>query len=573
MAKKLLCIVLSVAMLLGTFAIAASAGDCYPYSAEEAAAEMAEKLWEEDYKASVDYKDLINRKWLTGVEFKYLGKYENIPATAASEEVIEQNLYFWDDEIIEDYHNATTNEDFWALYNKMNTPLVVEYDCEWCGPEYDIFYDWAYEYRAEEKAVMNLDIVADKEYAKAGDTITVDVYATSNFYALDIYGGIFYDKQYLEPVSVAFDTTAIPTWKESTVALDGFTNNGDERARFWPEAMCNEEDLAKYGFSYFGATGNTDLGTGNYVCGLKLEGERLFTATYTVKEDVPEGTELKFFVPADVTLKMENILYSEMDNKSAAWRMRHVVYAESTNDKMGFTTDPHCIYGQTVTANTEVVTVGEEPTIPEPPVATKGEIVDIYISEAYIGDTTSVDIEVTGSPEALRVVTADGYQLITRDDAVIIDFNGNELWTIELFVAEAYTECTVYADYGELGATDGTDFTIVGSTKQDLGVYSIEIPDMYPNAKNGGVIKAGKHDVIIKTSTEVTKVQFYDEKDGTSYTYAMAFTQYEDIDGERVWTINHAFGPFGTRSLVVRTRSATTFFAATDATLDATVVY
>ena len=85
MAKKLLCIVLSVAMLLGTFAIAASAGDCYPYSAEDVAAEMADKLWEEDYDADVDYKDLINRKWLTGVEFKYLGKYDSyIRKTLAS---------------------------------------------------------------------------------------------------------------------------------------------------------------------------------------------------------------------------------------------------------------------------------------------------------------------------------------------------------------------------------------------------------------------------------------------------------------------------------------------------------
>ena len=118
MAKKLLCVVLSVAMLLGTFAIVASAGDCYPYTAEEVEAEMAEKLWEEEYDADVDYKDLINRKWLTGI--KEMGKYDSVmPATAASAEVIEQNIQFWDDEIIEAYYSASTNEEFWTLYNKM----------------------------------------------------------------------------------------------------------------------------------------------------------------------------------------------------------------------------------------------------------------------------------------------------------------------------------------------------------------------------------------------------------------------------------------------------------------------
>ncbi|MBR3836028.1 MAG: hypothetical protein IKJ69_04475 [Clostridia bacterium] len=569
MAKKLLCVVLSVAMLLGTFAIVASAGDCYPYTAEEVEAEMAEKLWEEEYDADVDYKDLINRKWLTGI--KEMGKYDSVmPATAASAEVIEQNIQFWDDEIIEAYYSASTNEEFWTLYNKMNTPLVVEYDCEWCGLEYDILYDWAYEYKAEEKATVDLEIVADKEYAKAGDTITVDVYATSNFYTLDITGGIFYDKQYLEPVSVAFDTTAIPTWKETLVQLDGFVTAaaGDLRENYWPDEMCNEEDLAKYGFSYFEAVGNTDLGVGNYVSGLKLQGERLFTATYTVKEDVPEGTELKFFLPTDVTLSIEEILVSEMEDKSALWILRRVVYPDSTADLEGITTDNHFCYGQTVTANTEIVTIGEEPAP-----AVKGEIVNVNVADTYIGDTAVVGIEVTGSPDLLRVTSGDGYQVFTRDDADITATENGENWVIELLVAEEEVACTVFADYGDLGVTDGTDFVLVGLVKQDLGVYSIEIPDMYPNAQNGGIITAGKHQVIIKTSVDVTKVQFYDESDGTTYTYPMATTEYEDIDGERVWKINHAFGPFGTRSLVVRTRSATTFFAATDATLDATVVY
>lgn len=568
MAKKLLCIVLSVAMLLGTFAIAASAGNCYAYSPEEAAAEIADKLWEVEYDESEDYKDLINRRWLSGIQY---GNYDNIPSVAASQEMIESNLYFWADEIIEAYNSATTNEEYWTLYNKMATPMVVEYDCPDCGKECDILYDYGYVYRDESKAVMDLEIVADTEYAKAGDTITVSVYATSNFMTAWWIGGIFYDKQYLEPVSVAFDTEANPTWKETLVSLEyGIdANGGDLRNLYWPDAMYTEENLEKYGVSWVRADAYNDLGMGNFVYGWQCNGERIFTATYTVKEDVPEGTELEFFVPAEASDKLSNILYNEQTGKVSVFQFYHVLYNAMDASQIDYSTDIHSLYDQSVTANTETVIIGEP--------ATMGEIVDVTSATTTIGDTAVVDVEVTGAPEALKVETPDGFLTFTRDDATIETTDAGEIWSIEVLVDAATVDCTVYADYGTLGVTDGTAFTLTGTVAQDLTIHSIVIPDMYPDAANGGVITKGKHDIIIKTSTDVTKIQFYDAADGTTYTYTSwsgaGKVPYEDIDGERVWTISHAFGPYGTRSLVIRTRSATTFFAATESTLDATVVY
>ncbi|MBR6531262.1 MAG: hypothetical protein IKT61_02035, partial [Clostridia bacterium] len=386
--------------------------------------------------------------------------------------------------------------------------------------------------------------------------------------------GIFYDKRYLEPVSVAFDTETHSTWKEVQAQLDFANGGSDLRDLYWPAAMLTDENLAKYGVSHVFAQYNDDLDAGTYIHGMKFNGERIFTATYTVKEDVPEGTELEFFVPENVTLSMEDFLYNENNEKFAVWDFTHVVYEGTVDSQKFITTDNYRKIGQTVTANTATVTVGEEVVV-EPEV--KGDIVDIYTSAAFVGETTAVDVEVTGTPDILRVVSAEGTSVFTREDATIVPFNGNELWTIELLPVAEYTEYTVYADYGELGVTDGKTFYITAEVKADLGIHSIEIPDMYPNAQNGGVITAGKHDIIIKTSTDVVKVQFYDPADGTTYTYTSwsgaGKVPYEDIDGERVWTISHAFGPFGTNSLVIRTRSATTFFAATESTLDATVVY
>lgn len=580
MAKKLLCIVLSMAMLLSVVAVAASAavGDNFSYTPETAAEELLEKYWEVDYDADVDWKDLINRRWLTGATG---GSYDPPADEAAPQEILEKNLYFWADEIIEAYNTATTNEEYWTLYNKMATPMIVNYEYEEDGElvvESDILYDYGYFYRAESKATVELDIVADKEYAKAGDIITVDVYATSNFITQWFYGGIFYDKQYLKPLTVEYNTASDPTWKGSYNQLDlavKYDDAGnitfDTRADFWPKDFYTEENLNKYGISYLQMEGDKTLGKFNYTHGRQFDGELLFTATYEVKEDVPEGTELEFFVAENSVANMKNVLHKEVDQLKSVFEFYHIIYEGLTAEEFAVTADDHCNYDQTVIANTEVVTVGEEPAPAE-----KGEIVDVVTSETYIGDTAVVSIDVTGAPEALNVLVGDGAQRFAREDADIETTEAGETWTIEILVNDAQVACSVVADYGELGTTDARDFVLTGKVKQDLSIHSIEIPDMYPDAQNGGMIVAGKHDIIIKTSTDVVKIQFYAE-DGTTYTYTSwsgaGKMPYEDIDGERVWTISHAFGPFGYNSLVIRTRSESTFFTSTGSTLDATVVY
>lgn len=578
MAKKVLSIVLSVAMLLGTFAVASFAGDYYPYTPEEAEAEVAEKGWYVDYEADVDWKEEIDRRWLTGSKM-----YDGSADDVAPQEILEYNLYFWADEIIAEYNAASSNEDYWNLYNKMATPEILYFTYEDGGEtitECDIFYDYAYAYRDESKAVMDINIVADKEYAKAGDTITVEVYATSNFKMGWVQGGIFYDKTVLNPIDItAPETDANWILDGSSTQLDlAVTYNADgsiksdRRANFWPEAMYTEENLAKYGVSYIYAYGDDSMKVGQYVHGRQFDNELLFTATYEVKEDVADGTKIEFFIPDDVIAKFQDSGNNEqgMGKQFSVWNLYRVDYEGTTKDTYDLVADYNSFFDHTVKANVETITIGEEPAP-----AVKGDIVDVYTGAAYVGDTTAIDVEVTGTPDSLRLVTADGYQVYTRDDATIVAFGENELWTIETYVSEQYTEYTVYADYGDLGVTDGRTFYINAEVKADTGIHSIEVPDMYGGM--GGMILAGKHDVIVKTSTDVSKVQFYAE-DGTTYTYTSwenypGYMPYEDIDGERVWTISHSFGPFGYRSLAIRTRTETTTFVTTNVTLDATVVY
>ena len=581
MAKKVLCIVLSVAMLLGSFAVASSAGTYYGWTPEEAEAEVAEKLWYVDYDADVDWKDEIDRRFLTGTK-----DYDGSAEVAAPQEILEYNLFFWADEIIDEYHAASTNEDYWNLYNKMATPKILYYTYEEDGEEVtdaEIFYDYSYEYRDESKATFDIEIVADTEYAKPGDTVTVEVYGTSNFRTMVFMGGIFYDKSVLTPLTIEWaeseENWAPKTEPQLDLALQ-YNDDGsvklDRRDDYWPEYMYTEENLEKYGCSYVYARGQQDLGLGNYHHARQFDNDLLFTATYQVKDGVADGTEIEFFVPDDCVMKWDQVGLEENSDEgqeAEIFSFYRMDYEGLTKDTYNLMVDFQAFYDHTVTANTETVVIGEEPAP-----ATKGEIVDVYTSAAFVGDVTEVDVEVTGSPEALHFMEADGgYKRVARETATIVEFNGNELWTVDLFVADEFLEYTVYADYGDLGVTDGKYFYITAEVKADLGIHSIVIPDMYPDAQNGGVITAGKHDIIIKTSTDVVKIQFYDDRDGSSYTYTSwsgaGKMPYEDIDGERVWTISHSFGPYGYRSLTIRTRSAETFFAATDSTLDATVVY
>ena len=458
----------------------------------------------------------------------------------------------------------------------------------------DILYDYAYEYRAEEKAEFTLDFVADKEYAKPGEIVTVEVYATSNFLTSQVRGGFFYDKSILAPYEedgnsatieyIDYNEEADPSWvgsafqSEQAVTYDEAGNiTFDRRDDFWPEAMYTEENLEKYGvMSFFAMSDFQGKPYGAYNYGRKFNKELLLTAKFVVKDNAPDGAQVEFFVPDGCVSSVQDLGRADLDDGSDAsiWVFNRVDYPGHTAETIKVKPDFNATCDQTIVSNNAVVTIGEE-VVEEP--AVKGEIVDVYTSVAYVGDVTEVDIEVTGSPEALHFMEANGgYKRVARETATIIEFNGNELWTVDLFVEDELLEYTVYADYGDLGSTDGKPFVIVGTVRKDLSIHSIEIPDMYPDAKNGGIITAGKHDVIIKTSTDVVKIQFYAE-DGSTYTYTSwsgdGKVPFEDIDGERVWTISHAFGPYGTRSLVIRTRSAETFFAATDSTLDATVVY
>ena len=183
MAKKFLSIVLSLLLVFSTFAIVSIAGDTI--TEEDKALYPAEEL------AITDPKDRIDRCLLTGRSMG--GAY--IQDTAASKDILEDNLSYWKDEIIDEYHaleakgDAATDEEWGALYRKMKTPH---------DNDFDTWADFWYEYKDLTKGLATVSFVASQEVVNPGDEFSVDINLTTDFWFAAMYATMFYDKNNFE---------------------------------------------------------------------------------------------------------------------------------------------------------------------------------------------------------------------------------------------------------------------------------------------------------------------------------------------------------------------------------------
>lgn len=606
MAKKLLCIVLSIVMVLGTFAIAANA-------------------------AETDYKKMIDDK------FFYVT--DNKDGTSHPERVAEF-IKYWKPEIQEEYYAAKTNEDFEKLYNKMWTQHQFEHDGihdDVIDEVNDIFNDvgYWYDYRDESYGFLKLNYVCDKEYVLPGEEFTVSLYATSNFNTPILESGMFYDCANIEYVSaVGNDKGVFTDWDHSFVAGWAFYQHRpdlDFRATWWPASLReNQNDsYTKYEAFHDISMYNPLIGH-NYTFPV-YDNTWVWSATYKVKDDATLGDKINFFAPEDSMPRSDDFIFymcegGEIDSAlNKTYRCVSATNDTSVDDMVSFDT--------TLIANTLTLTVGEEGsdaadytafdaevtafnaldaaeyanyasvksaidaaaaaldrdlTSAEQGVVdaateqvkalaaslVKNEIISVPDVTATLNTQATITAEVAGSPDTLRLVKDGVSYTVARADASITADGLKETWSFKLYVTEPAAVYEVYAVYGEY--TDGpVAMTLTGEDGLDLTIHSIVIPDMYPDAKNGGSILAGKHDIIIRTSKDVAKIQFVagDIDAGYTYTYAPSYVDVVEDGDELVWTIGHNFGPYGEWSMPIRTRAVSTTFAATGDNLVARVLY
>lgn len=183
---------------------------------------------------------------------------------------------------------------------------------------------------------------------------------------------------------------------------------------------------------------------------------------------------------------------------------------------------------------------------------------------------TTLDIVVENDPHTpwkLSIVDPAGNTMtLTRDhkcvNSITPNDDGTETWNVTVFTRTVDDNYQVFARFYDLGWVEpGFKFKLE-STPVDKAVYSYEIVGAY-----NGATYVGANTIIVNTGLDVTKVQFSDGK--STATYASG---YEDIEGVRVWTINHKFAKVGEFSYNIRVRTSETSFEASDVTMDVIVV-
>jgi len=613
MAKKILSVVLAVIMLMSVLVVAGFAADSY----------------------EMKVKKLILGSGVNGGTALTDTKYNSY--LALDPNIVEENLYFWDDEIVDAYHNATTAADWAALFDEMTNEdnWVQAYE----GDD-GYLIDYYPSHLCNGKAKTDVFYTADKEYAKPGDIITVTVSVTTNFFCRDCEVGIIFDKTLVDLVEDSADWVEMEGRRKVAVVPDFGIQSGVNRYdKLWPASMRENKNgefdqyqLVKVATSY-----QVDNPAPNKYA-VKFNKTPIMTAQFKVKSGVADGTALKFFAVDGVqpvisdfelqetwsatlfktyrilsdyvsvkpiecseydqtyTFSNATVMVGEPGPDAADYTaLDAAIAAFDDTNAADYTTATWNAYANAVTAGQALdrgLTEDEQTTVDNATAAitnAKAALAKNAVGSAaqegaaVIGGNAKVNVVVDGQPSAIRL-TGTSTLTYTRDDATITDNgNGTETWAINVVTSGTSATYDVTAKYANWTAT-GKSLTVMAAAGADLNVYSIVVSDMYPEDGNGGVVVKGKHKVVVRTGKDVYKIQFVDTtgkiEDGCTSTYCFEEGQALHMasvveDGDQlVWTFDFAFGPLGDWSMPVRTRSTSTTFATVEGvSLDAYVVY
>ena len=185
------------------------------------------------------------------------------------------------------------------------------------------------------------------------------------------------------------------------------------------------------------------------------------------------------------------------------------------------------------------------------------------IGTPTLGSNAVVEITVNGSPEAIRLIDGEKNAVtFDRSSALTVKDGNNEIWRIKLAATSEKAVYGIFVKYNEDYINSGVTLSVTASSGPDLGIHSVSIPDMYPSGTYiDGRIYAGVHDVIIRTSKDVLKIQFIDP-DGNTRTFSKYSTPPTEDGDELVWKIPLKFN-LGKMNLGIRIRAVRTTFALT----------
>lgn len=611
MAKKIISIVLAASFVLSSFVMmSAYAEDTADYTSINATQALIDAIGEEN----ISY---FNDETISAIHTAEAAVVKDLPASRQSEvdtmATNLQNAYY----LIKNPNSA---------YYKVNG--VLHFDAYGPYTTYSQAFD-AYEARRDESkahASFNIDNASEGSYLKAGDTFSITINLTTDFYMSAASIGFAYDKTRLQVVSasvlssaVNYDLTYNANYGYSSATTGIALESNFKGNQYYPVSWRNTATTSTVGL-FLGLSMIDDASNVNIV--KYTSGCDFIKVNFKVRDDAADGAAKIWF---DSALQADS--YENLDYVNPIMQLTRAKNANTTEDA-----DLLASYGQTYdTLDSSIVNVGDAPVVSadytaldaaisskanyteasytpaswktfadavsagslvsrdlttaeqntvddatkaitdarDALVELKDGVLSASVSDkAYIGKEATLNIEVDGSPASIRLI--DGNSVSTtfaRSDATITtNAANNEVWAVSVTPSANITDYTIIAKY------DGVDdwigdysYQLTAVYDEDLDVYSVAITD-------GSRIRSGKHEVVVTTSTNVAKVQFVNAN-GNTWTYSEAYTPYKDADGVRTWTITMNFCNLGANSFQLRSRSWKTSFQYTDKTVSATVLY
>ena len=193
------------------------------------------------------------------------------------------------------------------------------------------------------------------------------------------------------------------------------------------------------------------------------------------------------------------------------------------------------------------------------------EIISVTeVTEPTVGSYATLEFLIAKPVAKLQFVTKNGntftYSATSgRTLSIVNNDDGTQTWQVEIMVYRQSDTYSLHIKDAKTGWSDNYyEYTLADTHDYKAVVTSCELPT---EITEGAAIKAGVHDIVIKTNKNVSKVQFAYNGETATYTPGSAKANVVEEDDCLVWTISQNFYVIGENiTYNVRTRTATTSF-------------
>lgn len=216
--------------------------------------------------------------------------------------------------------------------------------------------------------------------------------------------------------------------------------------------------------------------------------------------------------------------------------------AAELEDKALETQDDIDALTKTITdARDALVLAPEEPEEPS-------EILNITeLTVPVVGKYTELEVLISKPVKKIQFIDVNGntftyYDGYSRTLDITDNEDGTQTWTVNFTSRAAEESYEVHVKNMDSTWSDKTYTYNATVQTSDNTIFSAEVPDA---KETDGRLKYGAHNIVVKTSTDVTKLQVIYNGTTTTYSPSSSKATIEEVDGQLVWTIKQNFYKVG----------------------------